>query len=268
MYFVHARWKLLCDIFWTLVNSLVCWFCAGTLGVVLFQIMICLFPFFFQVEQDASVNDASPHIVNIGRMVEVRCLLLTLKVIFKSEFKVSLATSPRPSQGFLSIEVMSLVLLCDVCEVAETGCWAAGRFMPWPGCQPPFTGNSFDPQEMGEASASREDTVYVFITLWECQQMLHDPSGPSCKNRNWKKGCASAVKCWRYQHVEPCFNIKKHSDQKRHCQVVIVVVSFLHPVMSRLAAVCVDTVTVPSCFALSSPFVFISLPLFSLFFQC
>ena len=31
---------------------------------------------------------------------------------------------------------------------------------------------SFDPQEMGEASASREDTVYVFIALWECQQML------------------------------------------------------------------------------------------------
>lgn len=43
------------------------------------------------------------------------------------------------------------------------------------------------------------------------------------------------------------FNIKKHGDQKRHCQVVIVVVSFLHPVMGRLAAVCVDTVTVSSC---------------------
>ena len=85
--------------------------------------MICLSPFFFQVEQDASVNDATPHIVNIGRMVEVRCLLLTLKVIFKSEFKVSLATSPRSSHGFLSIEVVALVSLCGVYgEVAETGC--------------------------------------------------------------------------------------------------------------------------------------------------
>ena len=88
--------------------------------------MIFLFPFFFQVEQDASVNDASPHIVNIGRMVEVRCLLHNyshLRSFLSPEFKVSLATSPRPSLGFLSIEVMSLALLCDVYgEVAETGC--------------------------------------------------------------------------------------------------------------------------------------------------
>lgn len=30
----------------------------------------------FQVEQDSSVNDASPHIANIGRMVEVSTVAL------------------------------------------------------------------------------------------------------------------------------------------------------------------------------------------------
>ena len=34
----------------------------------------------FQVEQDSSVNDASPHIANIGRMVEVRTVRLTTSV--------------------------------------------------------------------------------------------------------------------------------------------------------------------------------------------
>ena len=46
--YLHARWDLLhvtqvsllglCDIFCVLINSLVCWFCTGTLGLILFHI--------------------------------------------------------------------------------------------------------------------------------------------------------------------------------------------------------------------------------------
>ena len=49
-----------------------------------------------------------------------------------------------------------------------------------------------------------------------------------------------AVLLWRSADDISMLSLKKHSGQKRHCQVVTVVVSFLHSVMGRLAAVCVD----------------------------
>ena len=38
----------LCDVFRALINSLVCWFCASALGIVLFQIFITMGVFDFQ----------------------------------------------------------------------------------------------------------------------------------------------------------------------------------------------------------------------------
>ena len=49
----------------------------------------------FQVEQDSSVNDASPHIANIGRMVEVNTVaLMTLSCCCLILYQIAIYIHP------------------------------------------------------------------------------------------------------------------------------------------------------------------------------